>query len=158
MCIVSFYRLSVGVLLFLMIRRPPRSTRAATVFPYSTLFRSGFARAAGGGIAKVDFDGQRRFDAAEFSRVASADWGGTLVSGIARASYELALGKRLYVRPTAQFDYYKLSEDGHTDKGGGPAFNLIVAKRTRDRSEERRVGEEWVSTCRARWSPSAKKK
>src|SRR3546814_7185991 len=58
----------------------------------------GFALAARGGIAKVDFDGQRRFDAAEFSRVASADWGGTLVSGIARASYELALGKRLYVR------------------------------------------------------------
>src|SRR3546814_15308733 len=35
-------------------------------------------------------------------------------------------------RPTAQFDNYKLSEDGHTDKGGGPAFNLIVAKRTSD--------------------------
>src|SRR3546814_18321418 len=89
----------------------------------------GFALAARGGIAKVDFDGQRRFDAAEFSRVASAAWGGTLVSGIARASYELALGKRLYVRPTAQFDYYKLTEDGHTDKGGGPAFNLPAPKR-----------------------------
>src|SRR3546814_17298954 len=23
----------------------------------------------------------------------------------------------------------------------------------RDRSEERRVGKEWVSTCRSRWSP-----
>src|SRR3546814_13631664 len=30
---------------FLMIRRPPRSTRTDTLFPYSTLFRS---RAAGG--------------------------------------------------------------------------------------------------------------
>src|SRR3546814_4425108 len=26
---------------FLMIRRPPRSTRTATLFPYTTLFRSG---------------------------------------------------------------------------------------------------------------------
>src|SRR3546814_17699329 len=25
---------------------------------------------------------------------------------------------------------------------------------TVDRSEERRVGKEWVSTCRSRWSPS----
>src|SRR3546814_17991814 len=25
-------------------------------------------------------------------------------------------------------------------------------------SEERRVGEEWVSTCRSRWSPTYKKK
>src|SRR3546814_3368950 len=29
-----------------MIRRPPRSTRTDTLFPYTTLFRSGGARAA----------------------------------------------------------------------------------------------------------------
>src|SRR3546814_13547659 len=27
-----------------------------------------------------------------------------------------------------------------------------------DRSEERRVGKEWVSTCRSRWSPYQQKK
>src|SRR3546814_3680053 len=31
---------------FLMIRRPPRSTRTDTLFPYTTLFRSGFAEMA----------------------------------------------------------------------------------------------------------------
>src|SRR3546814_2160878 len=31
---------SVRVLFFLMIRRPPRSTRTDTLFPYTTLFRS----------------------------------------------------------------------------------------------------------------------
>src|SRR3546814_15330152 len=30
-----------------MIRRPPRSTRTDTLFPYTTLFRSGFRRAFG---------------------------------------------------------------------------------------------------------------
>src|SRR3546814_13764474 len=30
---------------FLMIRRPPRSTRTDTLFPYTTLFRSGVHRA-----------------------------------------------------------------------------------------------------------------
>src|SRR3546814_1352652 len=34
---------------FLMIRRPPRSTRTDTLFPYTTLFRS--AAASGGGKA-----------------------------------------------------------------------------------------------------------
>src|SRR3546814_21118376 len=29
------------VIFFLMIRRPPRSTRTDTLFPYTTLFRSG---------------------------------------------------------------------------------------------------------------------
>src|SRR3546814_12538080 len=32
---------------FLMIRRPPRSTRTDTLFPYTTLFRSAAAHAAG---------------------------------------------------------------------------------------------------------------
>src|SRR3546814_8192601 len=31
----------VNVFFFLMIRRPPRSTRTDTLFPYTTLFRSG---------------------------------------------------------------------------------------------------------------------
>src|SRR3546814_13750542 len=33
---------------FLMIRRPPRSTRTDTLFPYTTLFRSGSVTVAGG--------------------------------------------------------------------------------------------------------------
>src|SRR3546814_20594321 len=32
------------MLFFLMIRRPPRSTRTDTLFPYTTLFRSGVRR------------------------------------------------------------------------------------------------------------------
>src|SRR3546814_1677439 len=37
----------VGTFFFLMIRRPPRSTRTDTLFPYTTLFRSqGFRRTA----------------------------------------------------------------------------------------------------------------
>src|SRR3546814_17716919 len=32
--------LSVSIFFFLMIRRPPRSTRTDTLFPYTTLFRS----------------------------------------------------------------------------------------------------------------------
>src|SRR3546814_666331 len=41
--------LSIYILLFffLMIRRPPRSTRTDTLFPYTTLFRSAAAAAAG---------------------------------------------------------------------------------------------------------------
>src|SRR3546814_2823980 len=38
-----------------MIRRPPRSTRTDTLFPYTTLFRS-----AGGGVARVPVAGDRR--------------------------------------------------------------------------------------------------
>src|SRR3546814_13694257 len=38
-CTVSSYAVSC-IVVFLMIRRPPRSTRTDTLFPYTTLFRS----------------------------------------------------------------------------------------------------------------------
>src|SRR3546814_11811987 len=37
---VFIYSLLFCVVFFLMIRRPPRSTRTDTLFPYTTLFRS----------------------------------------------------------------------------------------------------------------------
>src|SRR3546814_11238281 len=36
----SVYRICICCVFFLMIRRPPRSTRTDTLFPYTTLFRS----------------------------------------------------------------------------------------------------------------------
>src|SRR3546814_3817066 len=41
MCLICFF--------FLMIRRPPRSTRTDTLFPYTTLFRSGTEATRRGG-------------------------------------------------------------------------------------------------------------
>src|SRR3546814_11439095 len=46
-CVLSCTRLAYAVcciFFFLMIRRPPRSTRTDTLFPYTTLFRSVAAR------------------------------------------------------------------------------------------------------------------
>src|SRR3546814_19446447 len=42
------------IFFFLMIRRPPRSTRTDTLFPYTTLFRSGAGDDAIRGGAKAD--------------------------------------------------------------------------------------------------------
>src|SRR3546814_19528023 len=49
--LVGYYVMSIVVywcllFFFLMILRPPRSTRTDTLFPYTTLFRSGFMAAA----------------------------------------------------------------------------------------------------------------
>src|SRR3546814_12883757 len=43
LCLISLYHNPYHILrlfFFLMIRRPPRSTRTDTLFPYTTLFRS----------------------------------------------------------------------------------------------------------------------
>src|SRR3546814_11690971 len=42
-----------GILFFLMIRRPPRSTRPDTLFPYTTLFRSRATCVTVGGIPRI---------------------------------------------------------------------------------------------------------
>src|SRR3546814_18760914 len=47
-CYVCFSFMMVYLVFFLMIRRPPRSTRTDTLFPYTTLFRSAYFRLTGG--------------------------------------------------------------------------------------------------------------
>src|SRR3546814_10457416 len=46
MCLLSLCSLRCSLFFVLMIRRPPRSTRTHTLFPYTTLFRSLSGRAA----------------------------------------------------------------------------------------------------------------
>lgn len=85
--------------------------------------------------AKVDFDGVRHFNGMNgtqlASRTASADWKGNLLSMMAGASYDANIG-RLSLRPILSIDYYRLTEDGYAETGGGAAFDLAVAKRTSD--------------------------
>src|SRR3546814_19013704 len=40
LCVLSLWCVFSDIFFFLMIRRPPRSTRTDTLFPYTTLFRS----------------------------------------------------------------------------------------------------------------------
>src|SRR3546814_17140679 len=118
----------VGVLFFffLMIRRPPRSTRTDTLFPYTTLFRSNVAHLEDSSCQanhlrhRVGTVGERRH----------------AVEGDARAHH--------IEMPVAP------EEDAG---GGGEAGDRIRQPRAGVRSEERRVGKECVSTCRSRWSP-----
>src|SRR3546814_17542782 len=123
-----------------MIRRPPRSTRTDTLFPYTTLFRSQLE--VGQHVARL--------------------------ANVARARNELLQGNRLdhgcspdgmkaqvtITRPKSP----KGSLHSHSEIGACPRDQAASAGRTDEaldtgRSEERRVGKECVSTCRYRWSP-----
>src|SRR3546814_17422046 len=106
-----------------MIRRPPRSTRTDTLFPYTTLFRSALALAG-------DAEGSL-YVLSQAARAEGAE-------ARTRQNFALALalsGRWAQARIVA-------SQDLSPDKLEG-----------RMRSEERRVGKEWVRTCRYRWSP-----
>src|SRR3546814_12683411 len=106
-----------------MIRRPPRSTRTDTLFPYTTLFRSFWNNVLERSGLKyrmsptqIDEAIQRsqEYVRAKYSNFGDESWA-DIARGYARSAPELGISLR--------------------------------------RSEERRVGKECVSTCRSRWSP-----
>src|SRR3546814_11709184 len=99
-----------------MIRRPPRSTRTDTLFPYTTLFRSR----------------NRSHDRA------APDYAGVRDKG------QHPVGGRNANRHQAD------ALPGITD--AQPREPRCAEYGWAARSEERRVGKEWVRTCRARWS------
>src|SRR3546814_11094528 len=112
-----------------MIRRPPRSTRTDTLFPYTTLFRS------------VGHHANGTMDA----RIKSTH------------DNENGLTGPLPARPPPQRPAHDEAK-GEAAEMGAPADEVGAgqarfAHQPDHRSEERRVGKECVSTCRSRWSP-----
>src|SRR3546814_13427621 len=99
-----------------MIRRPPRSTRTDTLFPYTTLFRSIVV-----GIFLIVL----------FALVV------TLI-----ASIRLMLDG---------MKYRKMMKLKHKPSATVSEKNDLNRAKTSRRSEERRVGQDCVSTCRYRW-------
>src|SRR3546814_13287591 len=114
-----------------MIRRPPSSTRTDTLFPYTTLCRSG--RRHLGDVADLASEVRR-----ELVHIV-----GKVLPGSADA---------LDLRLTAQFTV-RTHLARHTRHFRGDAVELIHHRVDGVRSEERRVGQECVSTCRSRWTP-----
>src|SRR3546814_17969193 len=108
-----------------MIRRPPRSTRTDTLFPYTTLFRSSLEIWAG------------HYDAPLDEREIARHY--TLTSD----DLEI-VGRRRGDATRLGFAMLLL-----TMRWPGRA---LEAGEVPPRSEERRVGQEGVSTCRSRWS------
>src|SRR3546814_16723420 len=102
-----------------MIRRPPRSTRTDTLFPYTTLFRS------------TRKGRKNRCRGYRYWFVPTTQI--TVTGGDAR---------QLFVKLAGMIFPCLANVEQHLD-------DLPL-----DRSEERRVGKECVSTCRSRWSPN----
>ena len=103
---------------------------------YWRLRRGGFNAFARASAAMIDFTGLRYFAGIDeqgqaVTRTASGNWNGQLYSASAGLSYEWRMG-RLSLRPAASIDYYKLSEDGYAETGGGDGFNLVVEDRDSD--------------------------
>src|SRR3546814_17417044 len=126
-----------------MTPRPPRSTLTATLFPDTSLSRSYIvrcgARSRHEGAGREAADGRvgtPRLRQGEPGHRAGDDRGRDRPAGLARRSAAV-------------------SWPAHA----AAALQAVPGRKRRPRSEERRVGKEWVSKCRSRrWPNTTKKK
>src|SRR3546814_11601908 len=126
--------MSLLYIFFLMIRRPPRSTRTDTLFPYTTLFRS---KVIPSFLKRVDLDDR------------GVAWSTYLAS--TRESVD-ELAADLFPDGTPAPDEPSVQLTDWDPDGEVKLVAAIIYSATR--SDERRVGKECVSTCRYRWSPN----
>src|SRR3546814_16177600 len=142
---------SVFQFFFLMIRRPPRSTRTDTLFPYTTLFRSargGKLNANGTAEKPIIFtsvnDGIKTGETESTLGIEDAgQWGGLVILGKAPVSVEAASGEGYLEGIPANLDYGWYGGTEATDNSGSLHYVSIRS------SEERRVGKEGVSTIKS---------
>src|SRR3546814_16911832 len=116
-----------------MIRRPPRSTRTDTLFPYATLFRSLDPSQMGELLRAID-----------------------AYTGHAITRLAMQVSPHVMARPGE----LRMAEWSEFDLDNAvwkiPAERMQMRRPHEvplSRSEERRCGKEWFSTCRSRWSP-----
>src|SRR3546814_16573243 len=157
-----------------MIERPPRSTRTATHFPYTPLFRppqeeegpprvhprpphARIGRHRAGREARRER--RRRAVLAGRRRRPGGIAGGIDLSGSGRHGRFPALqrgaGMKILYFAWLRQRAGTAEETVEPPAGVTDVAGLLDWLRSRGpRSEERRVGKECVSTCRSRWSPS----
>src|SRR3546814_19957051 len=132
-----------------MIRRPPRSTRTDTLFPYTTLFRSSILGAPFLVMGKVDGRAATQkpnYNVEGWLVDLSPEERGDVWRNAIHAFAKL---HRIEWRDGFEF----LNQPERGEPGLEQYLNYME-----ERSEERRVGKERVRTCRSRWEPKHKKK
>src|SRR3546814_11030905 len=139
------------VFFFLMIRRPPRSTRTDTLFPYTTLFRSMscMTPASNGTFISIADEEAKDFRASvvEFLMTNHPHDCPVCEEGGHCHLQDMTVMTAHHSRS------YRFDKRTHLNQDLGPfighEMNRCISCY---RSEERRVGKECVSTCKSWWA------
>src|SRR3546814_13902653 len=130
-----------------MIRRPPRSTRTDTLFPYTTLFRSDINGGSNISFTAPTSD-QITASPGTYNNI-SSEFGGVLIFEDKATS---VAGKDSRINGNATLHLggaiYMPNQDMEMTGNASPSTQCLLLIK----SEERRVGKECGSTCRSRWS------
>src|SRR3546814_20419437 len=126
-----------------MIRRPPRSTRTDTLFPYTTLFRAKVTARADLEAARADYEAAAAQAAGASGAAEAAGVSGRFISVRSPISGRVTAAPALlgsYV--SAETELFRIADPS------------VAQAEVSVRSEERRVGKECVRQCRSRGVPA----
>src|SRR3546814_19406425 len=131
-----------------MIRRPPRSTRTDTLFPYTTLFRSGdYADLVRPHIPEIGLFSSMQIPFAEYRTFLG--WRNSVDNFWLAAASTLAYARDRLLRRRG-----RLLANGNALVGRLLKSAIAPGASLRhDRSAGPRVGDACFITCRSRWSP-----
>src|SRR3546814_20468131 len=134
-----------------MIRRPPRSTRTDTLFPYTTLFRSTchpmVAHESSAGTAVRVWEQAPEGTPKPMAVQQFAPF-------ISPYEFFEGMGIRVWENGHGRTGVHNSIHAAYSEVPGyWEAMVQAYGEDRAKRSEERRVGKECVSTCRSRWSP-----
>src|SRR3546814_15707597 len=143
-----------------MIRRPERSTRTATLFPYTTLFRSHAVDAEPAERGHAECGGEVAVRAAAGLQVLQVDarLGGASARMLEQGGNPLRLleGRAVQLALDHQFDVrivrFQIA-DRVTEFAPRLGAGQVRVDLRRARTEERQIGQQCVSMCRYRWWP-----
>src|SRR3546814_20295248 len=121
---------------FLMIRRPPRSTRTDTLFPYTTLFRSNYLPCNSSNL----FFSLKKFSPLYDNMKLTAAELGKLLNGTVEGNSDAVVSTVSKIED---------AQAGSLTFLANPKSAPFLY--STNRSEERRVGKECFSKCRSRW-------
>src|SRR3546814_17257293 len=127
-----------------MIRRPPRSTRTDTLFPYTTLFRSEFV------YTVVDGDGDTDTATLVVNLPLPADDPQREILDTGIITNTNSQGQKGIIT------FYDQDNILTNAFAGSVVFSIegqALSQANDTRSDERSVGKECVRTCRDAWSP-----
>src|SRR3546814_18623069 len=130
--------------IFLMIRRPPKSTRTYTLFPYTTLFRSSSRK--------------RCPSITEFRQIVPVHMLKPAAQNHGSLNQITTIGEQRIGRSALLRCHHvkKTVNEGAVTHVCDASFYPVRDAQSPpqpSRSEARRVGKECVSQCRSRWSP-----
>src|SRR3546814_19194053 len=137
-----------------MIRRPPRSTRTDTLFPYTTLFRSekiahlvGTGRFPAKRIAAITFTNK---SAREMKESVAKRLTGDAAEGLTVCTFH-ALGLKILQVEHAKLDLRRGFSIFDAEDSAAQSKDLSPpGSKPHATSDARRVGKAWVRPCRSR--------